>query len=156
MTAYTNLHFALEKQRGMASESPTVQGPRVMIIGPENAGKTSLVKILTAYAVRQGRKPAVVNLDPKEGVLSLPGTLSATSFSTIMDVEEGFGSSPTSGPSPVPVKLPLVYYYGLETPEGNTKLYKALVSRMAVAVSSRLSEDDESTIPPFFTLLLHK
>jgi len=148
MTAYTNLHFALEKQRGLAGESPTVQGPRVMIIGPENAGKTSLVKILTAYAVRQGRKPAVVNLDPKEGVLSLPGTLSATSFSTIMDVEEGFGSSPTSGPSPVPVKLPLVYYYGLETPEGNTKLYKALVSRMAVAVSSRLSEDDQSTPPP--------
>ena len=49
MIAYTNLHFALEKQRGMASESPTVQGPRVMVIGPENAGKTSLVKILTAY-----------------------------------------------------------------------------------------------------------
>ena len=113
MTAYTNLHFALEKQRGMASESPTVQGPRVMIIGPENAGKTSLVKILTAYAVRQGRKPAVVNLDPKEKVLSLPGTLNTTNFSTIMDVEEGFGSSPTSGPSPMPVKLPLVYYCGL-------------------------------------------
>ncbi|RPB05926.1 Clp1-domain-containing protein [Choiromyces venosus 120613-1] len=144
MTAYTNLHFALEKLRGMAGESATAQGPRVMIIGPENAGKTSLVKILTAYAVRQGRKPAVVNLDPKEGVLSLPGTLSATSFSTIMDVEEGFGSSPTSGPSPVPVKLPLVYYYGLETPEGNAKLYKALVSRMAVAVSSRLSDDDKN------------
>lgn len=115
-----------------------------MIIGPEDAGKTSLTKILTAYAVRQGRKPCVVNLDPKEGMLSLPGTLTATSFSTIMDVEEGFGSSPTSGPSPVPVKLPLVYYYGLSTPEGNEKLYRALVSRMALAVSSRLSEENEN------------
>lgn len=113
-----------------------------MIIGPEDAGKTSLIKILTAYAVRQGRKPCVVNLDPKEGMLSLPGTLTATSFSTIMDVEEGYGSSPTSGPSPVPVKLPLVYYYGLESPEGNERLYRALVSRMALAVSSRLSEED--------------
>ena len=73
MTAYTNLHFTLEKWRGMASESPTVQGPRVMIIGPENAGKTSLVKILIAYAVRQGRKPAVVNLDPKEGGVESAG-----------------------------------------------------------------------------------
>ena len=100
MTAYTNLHFVLEK-------------------------------------------PAVVNLGPKEGVLSLLGTLGATNFNTIMDIEEGFGSSPTSGPNPVPMKLPLVYYYGLETPERNTKLYKALVSRMAVAASSRLSEDDE-------------
>ena len=41
-----------------------------------------------------------MNLDSKEGVLSLTRTLSATSFSTIMDVEEGFGGSPTSGPSP--------------------------------------------------------
>lgn len=142
MTSYSNLHFALEKLRAIAGDFPVAQGPRVMIIGPEDAGKTSLIKILTAYAVRQGRKPCVVNLDPKEGMLSLPGTLTATSFSTIMDVEEGFGSSPTSGPSPVPVKLPLVYYYGLESPEGNEKLYRTLVSRMALAVSSRLSEED--------------
>ncbi|KAH8154848.1 uncharacterized protein LAJ45_01379 [Morchella importuna] len=146
MTSYTNLHFALEKLRGAASELPSKQGPRVMIIGPEDAGKTSLVKILTAYAVRQGRMPCVVNLDPKEGMLSLPGTLSATSFSTIMDVEEHFGSSPTSGPSPVPVKLPLVYYYGLASPEANAPLYRALVSRMALAVSSRLSEEDGSRV----------
>lgn len=142
MTSYSNLHFALEKLRAIAGDFPVAQGPRVMIIGPEDAGKTSLIKILTAYAVRQGRKPCVVNLDPKEGMLSLPGTLTATSFSTIMDVEEGYGSSPTSGPSPVPVKLPLVYYYGLESPEGNERLYRALVSRMALAVSSRLSEED--------------
>jgi polyribonucleotide 5'-hydroxyl-kinase len=116
-----------------------------MIIGPEDAGKTSLTKLLTGYAIRQGRAPCVVNLDPKEGMLSLPGTLTATNFSSIMDVEEGFGTSPTNGPSPVPVKLPLVYYYGLEDPETNEKLYRKLVSRMAVAVSSRLSEDDESS-----------
>ncbi|KAL7269646.1 Cleavage polyadenylation factor subunit clp1 [Rhizina undulata] len=144
MTSYTNLHFALEKLRAEAAESKDEQGPRVMIVGPEDAGKTSLVRLLTSYAVRQGHKPVVVNLDPKEGLLSLPGTLTATSFGTMMDVEEGFGSSPTSGPSPVPVKLPLVYYYGLETPEGNTKLYRALVSRMALAVSSKLSDNDQS------------
>lgn len=144
MTAYANTHFALEKRRGVASETPADQGPRVMVVGPEDAGKTSLVKILTGYAIRQGRKPCVVNLDPKEGMLSLPGTLTATAFSTIMDVEEGWGTSPTSGPSPVPVKSPLVYYYGHENPETNEKLYKKLVSRMALAVSSRLSEDDHS------------
>jgi polyribonucleotide 5'-hydroxyl-kinase len=138
MVVYANTHFALEKQRGQAEESSAAHGPRVMIIGPHDAGKTSLMKILTGYAVRQGRTPVVVNLDPREGVLSLPGTLTATSFSTIMDVEEGFGTSPTSGPSPVPAKLPLVYYYGLENPEGNEKLYRSLVSRLALAVSSKL------------------
>jgi len=146
MNAYANAHFALEKRRGQAEESQTLRGPRVMIIGPQDAGKTSLLKILTGYAVRQGRTPVVVNLDPREGMLSLPGTLTATSFSTIMDVEEGFGTSPTSGPSPVPAKLPLVYYYGLENPEGNEKLYKSLVSRLALAVSSKLSEDDQNRI----------
>ncbi|KAA8895089.1 Pre-mRNA cleavage complex II protein Clp1-domain-containing protein [Sphaerosporella brunnea] len=144
MNMYANAHFALEKLRGKAAESPTAQGPRAMIIGPHDAGKTSLLKILTGYAVRQGRRPVVVNLDPREGMLSLPGTLTAVSFSTIMDVEEGFGTSPTSGPSPVPAKLPLVYYYGVENPEGNEKLYKSLVSRLALAVSSKLSEDDYS------------
>ena len=102
--------------------------------------------MLTGYAVRQGRRPVVINLDPREGMLSLPGTLTATSFSTIMDVEEGFGTSPTSGPSPVPAKLPLVYYYGLENPDGNERLYKSLVSRLALAVSSKLSENDANRI----------
>lgn len=146
MNAYANTHFALERARGAASESPVAQGPRVMIIGPQDAGKTSLLKMLTGYAVRQGRRPVVVNLDPKEGMLSLPGTLTATSFSTIMDVEEGFGTSPTSGPSPVPAKLPLVYYYGLENPDANQRLYKSLASRLALAVSSKLSENDANRI----------
>lgn len=145
MSVYANLHFALEKRRGQASESPNLQGPRVMIIGPEDAGKTSLTKLLTGYAVRQGRRPVVVNLDPKEGMLSLPGTLTATTFTTIMDVEEGWGTSPTSGPSPVPAKLPLVYYYGLEKSEEHDKLYRKLTARMALAVSSKLSDEDDQT-----------
>ncbi|KAF8417046.1 Pre-mRNA cleavage complex II protein Clp1-domain-containing protein [Tirmania nivea] len=149
---YTNLHFALSKLRLQASEqnansaphTPPTVGPRVMIIGPLDAGKTSLIKFLTGYAIREGGKPCIVNLDPREGVLSLPGTLTATTFSTIMDVEEGFGTSPTSGPSLVPVKLPLVYYYGFESPEANPRLYKKLVSRMALAVMSRLGEDNDA------------
>lgn len=147
MTTYANAHFALERLRGEAAERGG-PGPRVLILGPEDAGKTTLVKLLTAYAQKQGGKPLVVNLNPKEGLLSLPGTLTATSFSTILDVEEHFGSSPTSGPSLVPVKLPLVYFYGLETPDKNIKLYKKIVSRIALAVNSRLEEDKASKVSP--------
>ena len=43
----------------------------------------------------------------------------------------------------MPAKLPLVYYYGLENPDGNEKLYRSLVSRLALAVSSKLSESEE-------------
>lgn len=143
MTSHANAHFALQKLRGEALERG-VDGPRVLIVGPEDAGKTTLVKLLTSYAQKMGEKPVVINVNPKEGLMSIPGTLTATSFSTILDVEEHFGSSPTSGPSTVPVKLPLVYYYGLESPEKNAKLYKKLLSRLALAVKSRLSEDRHS------------
>lgn len=142
MMSYTNAHFALEGLREKASQMNEV-GPRVLVVGPENAGKTSLVKILTAYGVKSGRQPVVVNLDPRQGMLSVPGSLTAAAFSSILDVEDGWGSSPISGPSPIPVKMPLVYHYGLGCPEEG-KLFKPLVTRMALAVTSRLEEDKVS------------
>jgi polyribonucleotide 5'-hydroxyl-kinase len=65
MASYANLHFTLEKLRQHA-EDENSQGPRVLILGSEDAGKTSLAKILTSYATRQGRQPLLVGLDPKQ------------------------------------------------------------------------------------------
>lgn len=143
MTMYTNLHFALERLRDQALIAGK-EGPRVLVLGPDNAGKTSLVKLLTAHATRSGRQPVTVNLDPKEGMLTMPGTLSTAVFSSIVDVEEGWGSSPTNGPTTVPVKLPLVYYYGLASPEEKTVLFKPLVQRLALSVMSRFNEDADA------------
>lgn len=142
MVSYANTHFALEGMRQEAARAGQ-EGPRVLVVGPNNSGKTSLVKLLTAYATRIGRQPLVVNTDSREGLLSIPGTLTATAFTSIIDVEEGWGSSPTSGPSPVPVKLPLCYYYGLPSPEDNPKLFKPIVTRLALAATSRLADDPE-------------
>lgn len=143
MTSYANLHFALERIRDEASSAGR-DGPRALVVGPENAGKTSLVKLLTAYATRCGRQPVAVNLDTKESMLSIPGSLSASTFSSTLDVEEGWGSSPTNGPSPVPVKLPLVYFLGLANPEENTSAFKPIVSRLALSVMNRLQDDSEA------------
>ena len=143
MTSYANLHFALEDQRQSASESGRL-GPRILIVGPDNAGKTSLMKTLSAYATRSGRQPVLVNLDSKEGMLSIPGTLSAIALESIIDVEQGWGNSPTNGPSHIPVKLPLVYFYGIEDPETNTKIFTPIVSRLALSVMSRMQDDYES------------
>ncbi|ORY09668.1 mRNA cleavage and polyadenylation factor IA/II complex [Clohesyomyces aquaticus] len=139
MSSYANAHFALEglRDRSMQTGEP---GPRVLVVGPENAGKTSVVRILTAYAVKSGRQPVVVNLDPRQGMLSVPGSFTAAAFSSIVDVEDGWGSSPISGPSPIPVKMPLVYHYGLASAEDGAT-FKPLVTRMALAVTSRLEED---------------
>ncbi len=143
MISYVNLHFALERIRDDNAMNGG-DGPRVLVVGPENAGKTSLVKLLTAYTTRSGRQPVTVNLDTKEGMLSIPGSLSAAVFSSIIDTEEGWGSSPTNGPSQVPVKLPLVYYYGQVNPEDNTQVFKPITTRLALSVMSRLQEDGEA------------
>lgn len=143
MISYGNLHFALERLREEAFAQRKI-GPRVLVLGPENAGKTSLVKLLTAYATRSGRQPVAVNLDTKESMLSIPGSLSATTLSSIIDVEEGWGSSPTNGPMSVPAKLPLVYYLGLANPEDKTTVYKPIMTRLALSVMNRLQDDREA------------
>jgi polyribonucleotide 5'-hydroxyl-kinase len=141
MMSCVNLHFALEQLRDRSVSNGSAEvGPRVLVVGPENSGKTSLVKILTAYAAKSGRQPMVINLDPRQGMLSVPGSFSAAAYSSIVDIEEGWGSSPISGPSPIPVKMPLVYHFGLKDPEEG-KVFKPLVTRMALAVTSRLEED---------------
>lgn len=145
MLQYANVHFALETLRQEAKSTGTQDGPRVLLLGPENAGKTSLAKILTAYATKVGRQPIVVNLDPGEGMLSVPGTLTATAFRTMIDIEEGWGNSPMSGPSPVPVKLPLVYFYPMQSPlEAEGAVYRPVVSRLALSVTGRMAEDEDA------------
>jgi polyribonucleotide 5'-hydroxyl-kinase len=142
MVQYANIHFALENLRNEAKSRGDL-GPRVLIVGPENSGKTSLVKMLTAYAVKSDWQPAVVNLDPRQGMITVPGALSTTTFASLVDVEEGWGSSPISGPSALPVKMPLAYHFGCSTAEANPKLYKALVTRLALAVTGRMDDDEE-------------
>lgn len=52
-------------------------GPRVLIVGPKDSGKTTLSRILTSYATRTGRSVTLVDLDPSLNMISIPGTLSA-------------------------------------------------------------------------------
>ena len=80
MVAYMNLHLAFEQMRVKAlravRNSPSMDEtegipdgpPRVLVLGPDDAGKTTACKILTNYAVRtgQGWTPMLVNTDPSE------------------------------------------------------------------------------------------
>ncbi|KAI3337653.1 Pre-mRNA cleavage complex II protein Clp1-domain-containing protein [Ustulina deusta] len=142
MVSYLNLHFKLEALRAAAQKSAHM-GPRVLIVGPPNAGKSSLVRTLASWATRMRRQPLVVNTDSREGMLTLPGTLSAAVFATLIDITTDWGSLPSSGASAVPVKLPLAYYYGLPQLDDNPKLFKRLLGRLAVAATSRLAEDPD-------------
>jgi polyribonucleotide 5'-hydroxyl-kinase len=52
--AYVNTHAQLEALRDEAAASGG-QGPRVLVVGPPESGKSSVVKTLIAYACKLGR-----------------------------------------------------------------------------------------------------
>lgn len=153
--SYLNLHHVLQSRRRQRPEGgghapPAMHSPpRVLVCGGPSSGKSTLARTLTALATRQGSQPCLVNLDPGEGLLSLPGTLSAAVFGGVMDAEApeggtGVGASPSSGPGLVPVKLPIVYYYGRDRVEEEPSVWKAMVARLGRTVNSRLTEDEAS------------
>ena len=56
-------------------------GPRVLIIGSKSSGKTSILKTLVSYANKMNNTPILINLQPRDGVFALPGSLTATPIS---------------------------------------------------------------------------
>ncbi|KAL3934384.1 MAG: hypothetical protein SGARI_003404, partial [Bacillariaceae sp.] len=76
--AYVNTHAQLESLRDDASEAlqnendtttTSSGGPRVLIVGPAESGKTTLSKTLIAYACKVGRTPLWVDLDPNDNAI---------------------------------------------------------------------------------------
>lgn len=126
MSFYANIHFAFENIRNSIqnqadtqevddasapNKSTTVDStPRVLVIGPQDSGKTSLCKVLVAYDLKRGNTPVLVNLDPLEPVFCAPGGLSVSVISDILDVEQGWGSSSFTGPAVLHSKQPHVRF----------------------------------------------
>ncbi|EFJ20213.1 hypothetical protein SELMODRAFT_177107 [Selaginella moellendorffii] len=133
MVSYVNVHAVLENRRRRAREAaislhnapgeipnPLTQGPRVMVVGPTDSGKSSLTKMLLGWAARQQWKPMYVDLDIGQGSITLSGAIAATPVETPVDPVEG-----------IILDVPLVYFYGHTTPSVNTELYKILVKELA-------------------------
>ncbi|KAI0302220.1 Pre-mRNA cleavage complex II protein Clp1-domain-containing protein [Russula brevipes] len=117
MHAYANVHLALEKMRVRALSShrgsPLPPGPeqeidpeppRVLVLGPEYSGKTTVCKILANYAVRagQGWTPMYVNANPGEGGWTVPGTISAVPVTAPLGTASPanpLGSAATTAPT---------------------------------------------------------
>ncbi|XP_064647786.1 polyribonucleotide 5'-hydroxyl-kinase Clp1-like [Lineus longissimus] len=125
MTMYVNTHAALEQMR-QAADSDKSRGPRVMVVGPTDVGKTTVCSILLNYAVRVGRAPVFVDLDVGQSNIGIPGTIGALIVERPADVEDGFAES-----------APLVYHFGYNTPSPNLDLYNLLVSRLALVCNQR-------------------
>ncbi|KAI5967330.1 CLP1 [Candida margitis] len=148
MNSVLNLHMYVESRRQVAAdhnvsnEEPSL-GPRVMLLGGKQSGKTTLAKTLISYAVKMNQSPILVNLNPQDGVFALPGSISATAISDALDVEScnGYGlTTTTTGGSPTS-KQPIVKNYGFTEIKENLDLYKYQISQLGITVLSRLEHD---------------
>lgn len=143
----SNLNFALEVYRSQAAadKDKALKGPKVLILGNGLSGKTAAAKTLVAYASKMDRVPLLVNLDPKEGVFSLPGLLTATAIRDFLDIESvnGWGGSPTTGATPHLPKQPLVKSFGFVNINDNVELFKYQASQLGKAALSRVAKDDD-------------
>lgn len=129
MVSVANLHGALERLRAKA-KAACGAGPRVMVVGPANVGKSTVARTLGSYSARTGGRPLYVDLDVGEGALGVPGVLSAVSVDMPVDVEGGFNSLQT-----------VSYHYGHVTTKYATRLFHLLVSRMAAVCEQRVEQD---------------
>ncbi|XP_034210528.1 protein CLP1 homolog isoform X2 [Prunus dulcis] len=138
--SYVNVHAVLEERRNRAKASPPEdsnssqpQGPRVIVVGPTDSGKSTLSKMLLSWAAKQGWKPTFVDLDIGQGAITIPGCIAATPIEMPIDPVEG-----------IPLEIPLVYFYGHTTPSNNVDLYKVLVKELAQVIERQFSANAES------------
>lgn len=163
MASYANLHLAFEQMRIRArrDERRAIDGgpemnededdndpPRVLIIGPENSGKTTACKILLNYAVRGMATctPLFVNLDPSEGAVTAPGTLSACIVDSPLPTSSPanpLGISATSAPTALTSSklIPLVHWYGHTDIRKNPRLVEHLIRVLNEECQERLELD---------------
>lgn len=89
MPTYINAHAVLQSKR-VSARSGGTPGPRAMIVGPKDSGKTALVNILAAYCMKANGRAIVVDVDPSaSGVAAVvPGSISL-SVVTQLDLDVG-------------------------------------------------------------------
>jgi polyribonucleotide 5'-hydroxyl-kinase len=138
--AAVNTHAQLEALRDAAAMNPGSDGPRVLIVGPTESGKSSLSKVLIAYAVKLGRTPVAVDLDPNDNGISVPGTLAAC----VMGGDTlSLQSYATSGLPVTQQQLqsqPLVLWHG--GTQLSPDLFRAQVAALGRKIDQRLQHDD--------------
>uniref|UniRef100_A0A6B2L5X8 Protein CLP1 homolog n=1 Tax=Arcella intermedia TaxID=1963864 RepID=A0A6B2L5X8_9EUKA len=129
MNMYLNAHVILQQKRERARETNTA-GPKVVVVGSTDSGKSSLCRLLCNYAARLGESVTYVDLDIGQGSITLPGMISAIPLDRPYDLEDGFGMS-----------APLSFFYGDVDASLNPKLYAKQVQNLAAVVNRRLQEN---------------
>ncbi|UMM32483.1 hypothetical protein L5515_006253 [Caenorhabditis briggsae] len=135
MVVYLNIHATLEKLRKDREASGkdtgvTQRGPRILLVGPTDVGKTTVSRILCNYAVRKGGTPILVDLDVGQNNISVPGSIGAMLVQKTADFVDGFERN-----------MPLVLNFGHTSPGENLPLYEALLKALATTMNAEIEEN---------------
>ncbi|CAE6500685.1 unnamed protein product [Rhizoctonia solani] len=155
MVPLINIHTAFEQMRirahrALAANQPETANsrpPRVLVLGPDNSGKTSACKIWCNYAIRgRGWCPTLVNLDVNDGGWTIPGTMSACPLSSAIPTctpANPFGATATSAPTALSSSalLPVVHWFGHTDPKRNLPLIEKKVRALADSVKQKFLQD---------------
>lgn len=89
MPSYISAHAVLQSKRTMA-KSAGLPGPRAIVVGPRDCGKTALVNILAAYCIKANNIAVVVDVDTSAGGAGavVPGSITL-SVVTHLDLDVG-------------------------------------------------------------------
>ena len=111
------------------------RGPRVLVCGPTDSGKSTLCATLCAYAARLGREPLFVDLDPGLGDCGAPpGAIAACRVvREHATVQEGCVGGVDDAP--------LAFWLGRTEPQDHGELYDHVVEQLAKACAERLHAD---------------
>eukprot|EP01105_Mastigella_eilhardi_P006039 TRINITY_DN17654_c0_g1_i1.p1 TRINITY_DN17654_c0_g1~~TRINITY_DN17654_c0_g1_i1.p1 ORF type:complete len:431 (-),score=91.94 TRINITY_DN17654_c0_g1_i1:29-1300(-) len=132
MPAYLSLHNQLETLRSMAKANSSEAGPVIVLCGPVDCGKSTIARILLAYAARLGYTPLYVDLDVGQGAITIPGVVSAVGVEKPPQPCEGLSSPGCSTP-------PVGFFYGHLSLDKNPSLYKVNVESLAKVVQDKLA-----------------
>eukprot|EP00756_Hemistasia_phaeocysticola_P051840 Hpha_TRINITY_DN27018_c0_g1::TRINITY_DN27018_c0_g1_i1::g.33186::m.33186/K14399/CLP1, HERB; polyribonucleotide 5'-hydroxyl-kinase len=133
MPVYAQTHAFLERMRRNAKEGISAQGPRVLVCGPSDSGKTSVCRLLANYAARLDWDVTYVDLDVSNNSIAIPGTIAAVPVDAPV-ADEGFSTFP-----------PISYFYGDTVVEGrNERLYDELTGALARDVAARVAGNEEA------------
>ncbi|KAI9292328.1 Pre-mRNA cleavage complex II Clp1 [Neoconidiobolus thromboides FSU 785] len=145
MPTYLNLHLALENLRNKSEQNKEF-GPRVLILGPKDSGKTSICKILLNYSLRQKRRPLFIDLDTMNGTITIPGSIGAVSLDYVLSVEEGFSNLVSISQAEDKPIQPLSYFYGYHNPSENSSLYQRLVNQLGQMIDKRMKKNLDNKV----------
>lgn len=132
MRMYHGIQAQLDGMRCTARET-SGRGPRVLVAGPTDSGKSTLCKILVNYAVRTEHRPTYVDLDVGQGSVVLPGTIAATTVSMPLTVDRSY-----------PISAPLVYNYGAASPGANTEHFIECLQQLATRLDEHSDADQDA------------